>query len=106
MTKEQAIKLLSKDTSIEEIHRLRDKGLSHTEVTDTIQEAMDMGIEEIEKQIAKKPKVLINDEDVRIGRIKFKKGVKTYKCVCESWITFLQDYCSCCGQKQDWSEVN
>lgn len=61
-------------------------------------------IEGVEKQIAKKPKVLINDEDVIIGRIKFKKGVKTYKCVCESWITLLQDYCSCCGQKQDWCE--
>lgn len=62
-------------------------------------------IEGVEKQIAKKPKVLIHDEDVRIGRIKYIKGVKTYKCVCESWITLLQDYCSCCGQKIDWSEV-
>ena len=105
MTKEQAIKLLRKDTSISEIHKLKDKGLSHDEVTDKIQEAMDMGSDAIEKQIAKKPKVIIHDEDVRIGRIKYKKGVKTYKCVCESWITFLQDYCSCCGQKLDWSEV-
>ena len=53
MTKEQAIKLLSKDTSVDEIHRLKDKGLSHTEVTEAIQEAMDMGIEAIEKQIPK-----------------------------------------------------
>ena len=53
MNKEQAIKLLSKDTSVDEIHRLRDEGLSHTEVTDTIQEAMDMGIEAIEKQMPK-----------------------------------------------------
>ena len=105
MTKEQAIKLLRKDTSPMEIHLLELKGLSYDEVTDKIQEAMELGADAIEKQIAKKPKVLINDEDVRIGRIKFKKGVKTYKCVCESWITLLQDYCSCCGQKQDWSEV-
>ena len=53
MTIDEAIKLLSKDTSISEIHRLRDKGLSHTEVTDKIQEAMDMGIEALEKDIAK-----------------------------------------------------
>ena len=60
MTKEQAIKLLSKDTSIDEIHRLRDKGLSHTEVTDKIQEAMDMGIEALEKQIAKEIHIYAN----------------------------------------------
>ena len=105
MTIDEAIKLLSKDTSISEIHRLRDKGLSHTEVTDKIQEAMDMGIEAIEKQIAKKPTVLINDKDVRIGNILFKKGVKTYKCVCGYWITLTQEYCNHCGQKIDWSEV-
>ena len=48
MNKEQAIKLLRKDTSIDEIHRLKDKGLSHTEVTDKIQEAMDMGADALE----------------------------------------------------------
>ena len=53
MTKEQAIRLLSKETSVDEINRLKDKGLSHTEVTDKIQEAMDMGIEALEKQIPK-----------------------------------------------------
>ena len=63
MTKEQAIKLLSKDTSVDEIHRLRDKGLSHTEVTDTIQEAMDMGIEAIEKQIPKQLHQYANGTD-------------------------------------------
>lgn len=60
MTKEQAIKLLSKDTSIQEIHRLKDSGLSHTEVTDAIQDAMDMGVEAIQKQIPKKPNIYLN----------------------------------------------
>lgn len=48
MTKEQAIRLLSKETSVDEINRLKDKGLSHTEVTDKIQEAMDMGADALE----------------------------------------------------------
>ena len=67
MTKEQAIALLSKDMSVYEIHRLRDKGLSHTEVTDTIQEAMDMGIEAIEndKKIYNKA---INDFAEKISK--------------------------------------
>jgi hypothetical protein len=102
MTKEQAIKLLRKDTSISEIHKLRDNGLSHTEVTDAIQEAMDLGADAIEKTIAKKPTVLINDKDVRIGNILFKKGVKTYKCVCGYWITLTQEYCNHCGQRILW----
>lgn len=109
MTKEQAIKLLRKDTSISEIHKLRDNGLSHTEVTDAIQEAMDLGADAIEKQIAKK--VIIPSTDlgryyhqescpnckkefsVRICGYKFKDVIgKT-------------NYCHNCGQKIDWSEV-
>ena len=53
MTKEQAIKLLRKDTSPMEIHLLELEGLSYDEVTDKIQEACDMGADAIEKQIPK-----------------------------------------------------
>ena len=56
-----------------------------------------------DKQIAKKPTVLINDKDIKVGCVTFRKGVKTYKCVCGCWITLSQDYCIHCGQKQDWS---
>ena len=49
MNKEQAIRLLRKNTSISEIRKLRDKGLSHVEVTDKIQEAMDLGADAIER---------------------------------------------------------
>lgn len=48
MTKEQAIKLLRKDTSPFEIHLLELEGLSYDEVTDKIQEAMDMGADALE----------------------------------------------------------
>ena len=97
MTREQAIKLLRKDTSISEIHKLRDNGLSHTEVTDAIQEAMDLGADAIEKQIAKKPLV----DYVR-------NSYKKYKCpMCkeEVQINYDMSYCLECGQKLDW-EVN
>lgn len=50
MTKEQAIKLLRKDTSPMEIHILTIEGLKQSEITDKIQEAMDMGIEAIKNQ--------------------------------------------------------
>ena len=89
MTKEQAIALLSKDMSVYEIHRLRDKGLSHTEVTDKIQEAMDMGIEAIEKQI------------VKFVECKGWKGYRDtrYKCPsCKKIIRCGYEYCSNCGQ--------
>ena len=64
----------------------------------------ELAIEALEKQIAKKPTVLINDKDVKVGCLTFRKGVKTYKCVCGYWITLSQDYCNHCGQKIDWSE--
>lgn len=50
MTKEQAIKILRKETSINEINRLKyENGLSHNRVTELIQEAKDMGADAIEK---------------------------------------------------------
>ncbi len=55
----------------------------------------------LEKQIAKKPTVLINDKDVKVGCVTFRKGVKTYKCTCGCWVTLSQNYCSQCGQKLD-----
>lgn len=56
MTKEQAIKLLRKDTSPMEIHLLELEGLSYDEVTDKIQEAMELGADAIELQEPKKPR--------------------------------------------------
>ena len=48
MTKEQAIKLLRKDTSPMEIHILTIEGLKQGEIIDKIQEAMDMGADALE----------------------------------------------------------
>lgn len=51
MTREQAIKLLTRETSRSEIKRLKyEEGLAHEEVTEKIQQAMDMGVEAIKKQ--------------------------------------------------------
>ena len=51
MTREQAIKLLTRETSIAEINRLKyEEGLAHEEVTEKIQQAMDIGVEAIKKQ--------------------------------------------------------
>ena len=48
MNNEQAIKLLRKETSPMEIHILEIEGLDYDEVTDKIQEAMDMGADALE----------------------------------------------------------
>lgn len=63
MTKEQAIKLLRKETSVDEIHRLEvEEKLDFNEVTDKIQEAMDIGIEALETIIElEKRKFTIED---------------------------------------------
>ena len=66
----------------------------------------ELAIEALEKQIAKKPTVLINDKDVKVGCMTFRKGVKTYKCNCGCWVILSQDYCSQCGQKLYWNEVD
>ncbi len=63
MTKEQAIKLLSKDTSANEMHKLALEGLKQGEIIDKLQEAMDMGIKALEKQTAKEIHIYANGEE-------------------------------------------
>lgn len=63
MTKEQAIKLLGEGTSKKEINRLEKEGYSEADIIDTIQEALDMGIEAIEKDIAKDIHIYTNGEE-------------------------------------------
>ena len=96
MTNKQAIKLLRKDTSPMEIHLLELKGLSYDEVTDKIQEAMELGADAIEKQIAKKS-LLYKDKESKIG-------TKIYDCPrCKTTFLYIawndNDYCCACGQR-------
>lgn len=59
-----------------------------------------------EKRIPQKPSVLVNDHDVKVGAVIFRKGTKTYKCaVCGSFVMRSWKCCSECGQAIDWSEV-
>ena len=90
MTKEQAIRLLSKETSVDEINRLKDKGLSHTEVTDKNQEAMDMAIEALEKQIPKQLHQYANGTD-HCPNCDYDNTALGFKVCVE------------CGQVLDWS---
>lgn len=57
-----------------------------------------------EKQRVKKPSVLVNDHDVKIGHAIYKKGTKTYKCDCGGWIGKIHKFCPDCGQAIDWME--
>ena len=92
MTKEQAIKILKKDTSPMEIHILTIEGLKQGEIMDKIQEAMDMGAEAIEKQI---PKQLH----------RYANGTDHCPC-CDNDNTALGfKVCVECGQKLLWGEA-
>lgn len=104
MTKEQAIKLLSKDTSGFEIHILEVELKDYDKVTDKIQEAMDMGIEALEKQIAKKPKnIKVLGEPFFEDEVIVKYGDCA---ICGFDVhSDISEYCPNCGQKIDWSEV-
>ena len=105
MTKEQAIKLLGEVTSREEINRLKQEGLDKETILDIIQEALDMGIEALEKQIAKKP---INAELLEMHYIDDDVKIMYGDCaVCGFNVhSDICDYCPNCGQKIDWSEVD
>jgi hypothetical protein len=102
MTNEQAIKLLRKETSVDEIHRLEVELKDYDKVTDKIQEACDMGVEAIEKQIGKKP----------LHSIYYPNGRKHHHIYCgkcgmyRQRVSMSDNYCRNCGTKIDWSEAD
>ena len=101
MTKEQAIRILSSETSLEEIHKLKYyAGFNQDRVLEQIQEAMDMGTDALEKQIAK--------DVIDITPSYSDTGV--YRCPkCKDIYTFKQgkpNYCSECGQMINWNGVD
>lgn len=61
--------------------------------------AFGMAIRALEKQIPQKVTIRTNPEDVHIGNVVFRKGVKTYKCKCGSFVTLTCKYCPECGQR-------
>ena len=63
MTKEQAIKLLRKDLSADEIYSLTKFGLRSAEIQELIQEAMDEGADALEKQVPKKLHIYANGSE-------------------------------------------
>lgn len=65
-------------------------------------EALEMAVQALEKQIPKKVAIRINPEDVHIGSVVFRKGVKTYKCKCGSFVTLTCKYCPECGQRLEF----
>lgn len=98
MTIEQAIRILDQETSAEEIRKLEYiAGFNRQKVVDSVQAAMDMGIEAMKKQIPKKPK-----------RYKlFDNSTIEYCGTCEVRLLLPGDaYCSICGQKIDWGDEN
>lgn len=58
-----------------------------------------------EKQNHKKPQVHVNNEDVKIGAILFRKGTKAYRCpVCDRMLMYGDKFCRDCGQAISWEE--
>ena len=68
MTKEQAIKLLRKETSVDEIHRLEvEEKLDFNEVTDKIQEAMDMGADALRNDSINRLVSCVKSQDIELS---------------------------------------
>jgi rubrerythrin len=65
--------------------------------------ARKMAAKALDKQIPKKQLVIVNEEEVKFGRVTFGKGTKIFKCSsCEMFISRTDKFCPECGQKIDW----
>ena len=95
MELEQAIKILSRDTSLEAVNELKYyAGFCSDIVIEQIQEAMDMGAEALKKQIPKKPLYIYGDYDEPLCS----------DCKLPVFKDENEGYCSVCGQAIQWGE--
>ena len=77
------------------------QGFIKKECLGTVEECQ----EAMERKNARKPKVKVQDRDLKIGCVIFKAGTKTYWCPsCGKAITGSDGYCRWCGQAVDRSE--
>lgn len=69
----------------------------------TVIKALEFVLNEGEYRIKKKPETIVNENDVQIGRITFKKGTTVYKCpTCDRLIIYGEKFCRDCGQAILW----
>ena len=94
MTPEQAIKILSSETSLEAVEELKYyAGFDKDKVVEQIQEAMDMGADTLKKETPQKA--------VRV--IMGANGSTTDGCpFCGKEFFEMVNYCPDCGQKINW----
>lgn len=60
-----------------------------------------------ERCTEKEPKVHVNNEDVKIGAILFRKGTKAYQCpVCNRLLIYGDKFCRDCGQQLRWGDAD
>lgn len=86
MTPQEAIEKIKEHT---EIHFKKEKGMCPL-----ITEALNMAVNTLEKQIAKKP-------------IKNELSCSGIVCpYCQGYISYSNDFCGNCGQSLDWSGRN
>ena len=68
MTKEQAIRILSSDTSMEEIHKLKYyAGFNQDRVLEQIQEAMDMGADALKNDSINRLVSCVKSQDIELS---------------------------------------
>ena len=66
-------------------------------------EAADIAIEALKKQIPQKTNTVVQNKDVKIGSVRFIKGTKVHHCPeCNMTVTCSDHFCRNCGQALIW----
>ena len=75
-------------------------------LSDRIQQAENLAIEALEKQIFRRAIPLtVKTDCASIGRAIWRKGTTVYECPrCSTFISPTYDFCFKCGQALDWGE--
>ena len=78
-----------------------------TELNDRVQQAEDLAIKALEKQIPLRAIPLtVKTDCASIGKAIWRKGTTVYECPrCGTFISPMYDFCFKCGQALDWSDT-
>lgn len=98
MTNEEAIRILDPDCK-EKWKAYDGKDMERCN------EACRAAVKALEYRIPKKPLIIKNDKDIKVGSAIWKAGVPIYKCSqCNGFISRSNKFCTDCGQALDWSD--
>lgn len=109
MTREEAIRLLDPETTVEAIAEIKYYAgfNAKTASIQAITEACELAVKDMRKRIPQKPHpTKVTVDRIEIGNIRWNEGTTVYRCPdCNCYMSKVHKCCFKCGQAIDWEGI-